>query len=210
MRINYSKTKLMLFNPGKIRDFFPRFMFNKMELEVVEETRLLGVIIRNDLSWGPNTDYIVQKANRKLWCLRRLRKLGASTRDLLEVYTKQVRCQLEYAVAAWHPGLTNEDRLKIERVQKSACCIILGQEYKSYRKALKQLNLETMFERRNRLCKTFAKKALKHPKFSKWFKPNLKKSSTRNVPNKFCDVVARTDRFKESPISYLTNILNNQ
>ena len=119
-----------------------------------------------------------------MWCLRRLRKLGASTGDLLEVYSKQVRCQLEYAVAAWHPGLTNEDRLMIERVQKSACCIILGQEYKSYRKALKQLNLETMFERRNKLCKSFSKKALKLPKFSKWFKPNFMKSCTRNVPNK--------------------------
>ena len=71
-------------------------------------------------SWGPYTDYMVQKANRKLWYLRRLRKLRASTEDLLEVYTKQVRCHLEFAVAVWHPSLPGEDRLKIERVQKSA------------------------------------------------------------------------------------------
>ena len=126
MKINYRKTKLMVFNPGKIRDFFPRFTINNMELEIVEEIKLLGVKIRNDLSWGPNTDYIVQKANRKLWCLRRICNLGASRSDLIEVYMKQVRSQLEFAVAVWHPGLTSEDRLKIERVQKSACCIIRG------------------------------------------------------------------------------------
>ena len=57
------------FNPGKSKDFLPRFVFNKLELDVVEETKLLGVIIRNDLSWGPNTNHILQKANRKLWCL---------------------------------------------------------------------------------------------------------------------------------------------
>lgn len=210
MKVNYRKTKLMVFNPGKIRDYFPRFEFNKMELEVVEEVKILGVIIRNDLSWGPNTDYMVQKANRKLWYLRRLSKLGASTDDLLEVYTKQVRCHLEFAVAVWHPSLTSEDRVKIERVQKSAACIILGQDYRSYRKAIKQLELETLFERRNKLCKTFAKRAQKHPKFTKWFKPNTKRSCTRNLPTRFCEVVARTDRFKQSPISYLTNILNNQ
>ena len=135
---------------------------------------------------------------------------GLKTSDLLEVYTKQVRSQLEFAVAVWHPNLTSEDRLKIERVQKSAFCIILGLEYKSYRKALKQLHLETLFERRNKLCKTFARKAQKHPKFTKWFKPNKKKSKTRNIPTKFSEVYARTDRFKQSPISYLTNILNHQ
>ena len=137
MKVNYRKTRLMVFNPGKIRDYFPRFEFNKMELEVVEEVKLLGVIISSDLSWGPNTDYMVQKANRKLWYLRRLSKLGASTEDLLEVYTKQVRCHLEFAVAVWHPSLTNEDRMKIERVQKSAACIILGQDYRSYKKVTK-------------------------------------------------------------------------
>ena len=74
MKVNYRKTKLMVFNPGKIRDFLPRFSFNSMELEVVDEIKLLGIVIKNDLSWGANTDFIVQKANRKLWCLRRLKK----------------------------------------------------------------------------------------------------------------------------------------
>ena len=177
---------------------------------MAEEIKLLGVIIRSDLSWGPNTDNIIKKANGKLWCLRRLKKLGANTVDLLEVYTKLVRSQLEFAVAAWHPGLTGEDRVKIERVQKSAFCIILGQEYQSYRKALKQLEFETLHERRNKLCKGFSKKSQKHPKFTEWFKLNEKKSFTRTIPSRFCPVYARTERFKNSPISYLTNILNNQ
>ena len=83
MRINYKKTKLILFNPGTKRDFMPRFVLdNKEELEVVEETKLLGVVIRSDLSWGANTDYMVKRANSKLWCLRRLKKLGGNTSDL--------------------------------------------------------------------------------------------------------------------------------
>ena len=125
-----------------------------MELEVVEEIKLLGVVIKNDLSWGANTQYIVQRANKKLWCLRRLKKLGANTSDLLDVYTKQVRSQLEFAVAAWHPSLNGEDRLRIERVQKSACCIMLGQDYKSYGKSLKYQGLETLYERRKNFART--------------------------------------------------------
>ena len=56
MQVNYSKTNLLVSNPGGSRDLHPRFIFNSMELEVVQEIKLLGVIVRNDLSWGPNTE----------------------------------------------------------------------------------------------------------------------------------------------------------
>ena len=78
MKLNYKKTKLMLFNPGSARDFMPKFIINSEELELVEETTLLGVKLRSDLSWSANTSYLVKKANIKLWNLRRLKKLGAN------------------------------------------------------------------------------------------------------------------------------------
>ena len=99
MKINRKKTKLMLFNPGKVKDFMPKFILGDTELELVEETTLLGVVLRSDLSWVAHADYIVKRAYKKLWCLRRLKKLGADFRDLLDVYFKQIRSILEYAVA---------------------------------------------------------------------------------------------------------------
>ena len=98
----------------------------------------------------------------------------------------------------------------VERVQKSALSIILGLKYRSYESALNKLNLETLSARRIRLCEKFAIKAQKHPKFTKWFKPNNKKSITRSKEPKFCEVYYRTERFRKSPISYLTRILNSQ
>ena len=124
MKINYGKTKLMVFNPGHSRDFLPRFTFNNDELDVVDEFKLLGVIIRSDLSWEQNTDYIVKRANKKLWSLRRLKNLGATTYDLVDVYiNKQVRSLLEFSAEVWHPSLRNEDRLKIERVKNLTCLL---------------------------------------------------------------------------------------
>ena len=199
----------MLLNPGKVKDFMPKFILGDTELELVEETTLLGVVLRSYLSWASHADYIVKRAYKKLWCLRRLKKLGADFRDLLDVYFKQIRSILEYAVAVWHHALTGEDRLQIERVQKCALSIILGKEYKSYRSALKHLKLDTLFSRRQKLCKKFAKKSLKHVKFSKWFKPNRKTTTTRQKPTKFCELIARTERFKKSPIGFLTRLLNN-
>ena len=112
MKINTKKTKFMVFNPGPSRDFMPKLIMDGNEIEVVEETRLLGVVVRSDLTWSSNTDDVVKRANNKLWCLRRLKNLGVERSDLLDVYTKQVRSILEYAAPVWHYSISGqiEDR----------------------------------------------------------------------------------------------------
>ena len=86
---------------------------------------------------GPQILRVVERCNKKLWFLRRLKSLGASEEDLLDLYVKHVRSILEYAAPVWHSSLKGEDRLKLERVQKSALHIIIGEKYQSYRTALK-------------------------------------------------------------------------
>ena len=63
--------------------------------------------------------------------LRRLKKLGASQDDLLEVYVKQIRSLEENDVPVWNSSLTGEDIVILERIQKTAFHIILGYVYKS-------------------------------------------------------------------------------
>ena len=210
MRINYKKTKLMVFNPGVARNFLPEFVLDGHHLDLVEETRLLGVVLRSDLSWSSNTDSIVQRCNSKLWFLRRLKKLGADMEDLIDLYHKHVRSILEYAAPVWHSSLTGEDRLKLERVQKTAFHVILGDQYRSYNSALKITGSKTLFDRRRKLCLKFAKKSLKNSTFKTWFKPTTQNTKTRQEQLRFQEVQCRTDRYKESPISYLTSLLNHE
>ena len=80
----------MLFNPCKTLDFSPKIQLSNKELDLVEKTKLLEIKIYSDLSWEENTNYIVQKCNKRIWILRRLKKLGARTKDLLDVYCKQI------------------------------------------------------------------------------------------------------------------------
>ena len=56
MKLNLNKTKLMLFNPCKMRDFMPECHVGQAHIDLVEETKLLGVVIRSDLSWASNTE----------------------------------------------------------------------------------------------------------------------------------------------------------
>ena len=209
MKLNLEKTKLMLFNPCISKDFMPDITISTTRLELVERAKLLGVILTSDLKWEQNTQYIVQRCNSKVWTLRRLKKLGASKDDLLEVYFKQIRTILEYASPVWNSGLTGDDIINLERVQKTVLHIILGDSYKSYSSALKATGIQKLSARRKKLSLDFAKKALKSPKFNNWFRRNPNQGGRTNQP-KFCPVVARTERFQKSPLSYLINLLNNQ
>ena len=107
--------------------------------------------------------------------------------------------------SVWHSSITGEQRLDLERIQKLAFHIILGELYVS---ALKLLSMETLNTRRIKLCKKFVIKSVKKDKFNRWFKINNNLPFTRRKQPKYCEVLSRTDRYKKSPISYLTKILN--
>ena len=61
--------------------------------------------------------------------LRRLKNLGANNNKLVDCYIKQSISVLEYCAVVWHAGLSQVNNSDIERVQKSACAIILGNKY---------------------------------------------------------------------------------
>ena len=140
--------------------------------------------------------------------IRRLKGLGAQQEELVDMYIKQCKSNLELAVPAWQGALTMVEKQDIERIQKVAFHIILGDQYESYKNALKLTNLETLEARRIKLCTKFAKKAERNEKHMSWFKPKPK-MPTRQHDDKYWKTVARTTRLKQSPISHLTNLLND-
>ena len=147
--------------------------------------------------------------------LRRLKGLGASETELLDVYMKQVRSVLELAVPVWQPALNQQEVKQIERVQRCALYIILGDQYSNYDHAMDLLECDNLNDRRNKLCENFAKKSVKHPKFTNWFcenseaPPNISTRGNENkVITKFKPVQTRTKRYHDSPLPYLTDILN--
>ena len=200
---------MILFNRSRKYDFLPECSFGDgQQLQVVDEIKLLGVTMRSDLSWSSHCTQICQKGFSRLWMLRRLKPLGANTSELLEIYETQVRSVLEFAVAAWNSGLTQQLIYQVERVQKSAFAIILGNEYGSYSNALKILDRKPLSDRRHDLCLKFAKKSLKHEKYSNWFCTNDVESITRSETPLLKPVEALKSRFKKSPLYYLTTLLN--
>ena len=210
MKLNNDKTKVMLFNQANQWDFLPEIVVGGQNLEVVEVYKLVGVMISSNLKWDENTEYITKKAYSRLWMIRRLKNLGLKTASLLQVFTMQIRSLLEFGAVVWHSMLTDQNSKAIERVQKSALAIILGPRYVCYENALTLTNIERLDQRRAKLSLTFAKKAVKHPLHSNWFKKQQENApmNTRSVKPTFIPVQARTQRLLKSPIPYLTHLLN--
>ena len=218
MQINQNKSKVMIFNTSKNFDVMPNLTLPGMgvgeSLEVVEKCKLLGVVIRSDLKWYDNTDLICRKGFQRLWILRRLKKLGANRQELLDIYYKQVRSVLELAVPVWQPALTQQEKKQIERVQKCALYVILGEGYIGYNTALEVLSCESLETRRIKICEKFAKKAVKNPRYNNWFAMNTAPPPSINTRQhktqpKYKQVQTRTERFQKSPIPYLVELLNN-
>ena len=157
MVINKKKSKCMIFNYTKNYKFSTRLAIEGEILETVEETKLLGTVISNDLKWRKNTENIVKRANKRIELLRKISTFGASWNELKNTYILYIRSLLEQSCTVWNSGLTEEDKQDLERVQKSALKNILQENYDTYENALKILDLESLSERREYLCLQFAK-----------------------------------------------------
>jgi hypothetical protein len=101
---------------------------NEKIVEPVEETRLLGAIIKNDLSWGTNVisgkDSILKQVNRKIGALRGVIK-HLSKKSRLSLANGILISRLVYLIPVWG-GTTVDITRRLQASQNSAARMILG------------------------------------------------------------------------------------
>ena len=211
MILNKKKTKVMIFNFNNDHKFTTALKLDGEVLEVVEQAKLLGVVLTNDLKWNENTKYLVKKANLRLQLLRKVAEFSTSIEDKRTIYLLYVRSILEQSSVVWHSSLSQENSEDLERVQKSAVRIILGTKYENYEDGLLKVNLETLKDRRTELSKKFAIKCTKSDniRVSDIFKDRnkLHKMNMRNGEVYKVDY-AHTERLTNSSIPYMQRLLN--
>ena len=101
-------------------------------LDIVDHTKLLGLIVSNDLSWSRNTLSLIKRANSRMELLRRISSFSAPLKDLVQIYIIYSRSILEQSCVIWHSTLTKEDSDNLESVQKNALRNILKGRYTNY------------------------------------------------------------------------------
>ena len=118
MKLNEKKTKNIIFNFSKKFQFSTNLSINDQKIEVVNETKLLGTYITNDLKWKKNTAELVKKANKRMFLLSRAAAYTSNSQDLKRIYLTYIRSILDQSAVVWHSSLTNKNRNDIERIQK--------------------------------------------------------------------------------------------
>ena len=85
----------MKFNFRKSLDFPPIFNFdNDPSLNVVTEAKILGILISDDLRWSAQVRYmryIINRANKKILTIRRMKLLKVDTYIITDFYVKEIR-----------------------------------------------------------------------------------------------------------------------
>ena len=211
MLLNTKKTNAMIFNFSNQRQFTSRIEVEQETVEVITQTKLLGVIVNNKLTWDKNTRFLVQKANSRMRLLHKLVSFSVPVEDLINIYILYIRSIVEQSCQVWHSSLTLENLQSLERIQKNALKIILQEEYLNYSNALSITGLKSLFERRNDLCLRFAIACTKNDKAKSMF-PLNEVSNSYDVNTRYREtykvVKCKTKRFKNSAIPYMQTLLN--
>ena len=146
MKMNETKSNYMIFSRSNT-EIATRLTLNNQTLDRIEEVKLVGVWVTTFLDWDKNTREMCKRAFARITLLTKLKYVGISREDLLDVYTLYIRSILEYCSAVWHSKLTVQQSSDIENVQKLCMKIIHGSDYAGYIEALDTCNLQRLDER---------------------------------------------------------------
>jgi len=119
---NPNKSKAPSFTRARMKDPL-NYSFGGQTIP--EDTcKYFGIVIRNDLSWADEVNYMVQKVWRALHFVMRIVNKGNKNTKIL-AYTSLVRPILEYGAAYWDPyrecQISASDRVQNKAIKFAHC-----------------------------------------------------------------------------------------
>ena len=101
MKLNIAKCNYMVFSRSNTK-MATRIKINSQKIEKISVTKLLGLWISEDLSWGKNCKEICRKAYSRLSMITKLKYVGVGIQELVEIYILFIRSIAEYCSVAFH------------------------------------------------------------------------------------------------------------
>ena len=147
---------------------------DKNKLEQVKETKFLGVIINENLTWSDHIDVVSNKCSKNLGIIRKLQKT-VPRNILVTLYSTLIYPYLNYCNIAWASQPTTFLE-KLYRVQKKAMRVITHSAWNTHSLPLfKTLNFLTIYDINKLQTACFVYSAIHSilpPTFSHYFQLN--------------------------------------
>ena len=108
---------------------------------------------------------------------------------------------------AYHSLLTQDQRQRIERLQKRSLEII-NPQMTSYADELEKLGIESLEDRRKSLVRNFVQNIVEHPNFAeRWFPKKERHGYGIRKEKVYRQAKCNTERAKNSPLNYFRTLL---
>ena len=151
---------------------------------------------------------LLRKVRSRSWIIRNLKRSGLPPADLLKCYFSLIRPVLDYCCQVYHPMLNGLQTEKLEKLQRDIYKTIFSFD-KSYRQILEDESLETLQERRQKLCDQFTVKMSESPRFGeKWFPTKTFVHPDLRRERIYVERYARTERLRTSPLYTMRRRMN--
>ena len=90
-QLNLSKCKEFVVFFKRNQPNFPPISINGSQIERVEKLSILGLSITRDLKWNDYVDKIINKASKRIYLLKQLKRFGLNAGDLKCFYVASIR-----------------------------------------------------------------------------------------------------------------------
>lgn len=114
-------------------------------LQEISSDKILGVKVDNNLTWSEHIKLITKKMVSNIWLLSKI-KAFLSQDHRVQFYKSYIQPHIDFCNIVW--GSTSEtNKLKIFRLQKRACRVILDYNVNDSREAMKSLKIQSLYDR---------------------------------------------------------------
>ena len=172
-----------------------------------ESLKILGFTFNREPTVNAHVAGVTSRLRSRTWALRKLRRAGFTSEELLKFYKAAIRPVAEYLSPVFHsmtPTYLSDD---LERQQVLALKNIYGVD-KSANKLRSEANVETLSARREQAVLKFATTASRSGRFSGWFPRRPGERRVRGM-RPFLEKTPRTERYRRAPLNYMKKVLND-
>jgi hypothetical protein len=193
LTLNVKKTKEMIFDFRRKQGEHVNIVINNEQVEKVDSYKYLGTIIDSKLDFTENTLRICNKANKRLFFLRKLKEFHVDPTIIRMFYESVIRSVVNFCLVCWFGNLSGVNKILLTRIDKAACKIIGDKEY---------CCLEDIY--RSNVTKTADKIKSQDGNFLKENFIYLRSGI------RLCSVNSRTNRYRNSFIPTAIRFLNDE